>query len=80
MEAVLAWAFETNQSLFTILFIALLGATIGFIKWVLKKNDERETRYINVIDTQAEALRNVDGMKNDISDIKTYLFRKGGMG
>lgn len=78
MDVALKYAIDTGQGIFVILFIMLLSVTVGLVKWVLNKNNDRENRYIQVIADQAEALKGIDGMQKDIGEIKSYLFRKGG--
>ena len=69
-DKVLNYAIETNSGIFGVLFIALLIVTIGFVRWVLKTNNEREQRYISTIDKLAE------GIQQDVREIKTFIFSK----
>lgn len=81
MEAALDYAIRTGAGIFTILFIALLA-------WVLKTNDNRENRYLNVIDKLGDKINakvdrldvRVENLERDIADIKTVTVtaRKGG--
>lgn len=38
--------------------------------WVLKQNDRREQRLINVVDTQATALKKVDEIKTCVDEMR----------
>ena len=74
-EKTLDYAISSEAGLFAILFICLLCVTGLGIRWVMKKNDEREQRYIEVIDKQAEGLKSIEFIKHDIRDIKDILKR-----
>lgn len=77
VDVLLEKAFSINDSIFLVL---LLGLAIGMwwlIRYVFKKNDDRESRYITVIETQAKALQSLDDLQTDVREIK-YTLRKGG--
>jgi hypothetical protein len=61
-----------------VLLVALGLATFYLIRWVLSTNNEREQRYIGVIETQAKGLQNIEEMRGDIKDIKQVLFNRRG--
>lgn len=71
MEQVLAYAIKGGAGLFAVLFIALLA-------WVLKTNDQRENRYLNVIDKCTDILDakvtcidgRVVGLEKDMAEVK----------
>ncbi|MBU9724115.1 MULTISPECIES: BhlA/UviB family holin-like peptide [Bacillaceae] len=76
MDKLIDYAIQTNSGLFAVLFIVLLSITIGFVRWVIKTNNEREKRYIGVIDKQAEGLKMIDHIHKDVKEMKEHLFRK----
>ena len=71
----LDYAITTDAGLFAVLFICLLCVTGLGIRWVMKKNDEREQRYIKVIENQAESLKSIDFLQKDLREIKDYIFK-----
>lgn len=59
-------AFSVSDSIFLVL---LVGVGIGMwwlIRWILKTNNERESRYIQTIDRLAQ----VDVLRNDIATLR----------
>ena len=70
MEQVLQEAFTVSDSIFLVLLIGLALGTWWIIRYVFQKNDEREKRYIDVIDTQAKGLQGIDELKSDVKEIK----------
>lgn len=72
-------ALSMSDSIFAVLLVGALLVCWKIIQYVLRKNDEREKRYMDVIDKQAEALQNVKEMRDDVHEIKQHLFNKGGM-
>lgn len=76
-------AFSRSDSVFLVLLVAV---GIGFwrvITYVMKKNDEREGRYIaredkyiDVINTQALGLRSIETIQKDVQEIKHYIYTK----
>lgn len=59
-------AFSVSDSIFLVL---LIGVGIGMwwlIRWILKTNNERESRYIQTIDRLAQ----VDVLRNDIATLR----------
>jgi len=73
------YAADTGAGIFAVLFILLLGTVAALVKWVLNTNNQREQRYIDVIDKQAEAIKEYHGnIKHDLNDIKKMLYAKGG--
>lgn len=77
MEAVLDYAIKTGTGIFTILFIALLA-------WVLRTNDDRENRYLNIIDKLGDKIDEkvdrldirVGNLERDVADIKAVTVSK----
>lgn len=55
-----------GQGLGYALFVSLLG-------YVLKTTGEREKRYQNLLDTLAEKFNIVDGIKEDVKEIKNKM-------
>ena len=76
MEKIIEYAIQSGAGLFTLLFIALLA-------WVLKTNDSRELRYLNVIDCLGDKIdEKVDNLgvrvgclEKDVADIKREVTR-----
>lgn len=77
MDQLVGQAFKVSDSIFLVLLLGLAGGTWWIIRYVFKKNDEREKRYIEVIEKQAEALQTLDGMQRDIVDIRQAVMRRG---
>lgn len=77
MELVLDYAIKSGLGIFAVLFIALLA-------WVLRTNDNRENRYLNVIDRLGEKIdQKVDNLgarvgclEKDVADIKAVTVTK----
>lgn len=71
MDQVLEYAIKSGVGIFGILFIFLLA-------WVLKTNDHRETRYLNVIDKYGDKIdekvtvvgSKVDNLEKDVAEVK----------
>lgn len=66
-------AFSVSDSIFLVLLIGLAIGMWWLIqwilktnKWILKTNNERESRYIQTIDRLAQ----VEGLKNDIAVLR----------
>jgi len=72
MEQVLTYAINSGAGIFAVLFIVLLA-------WVLRTNDQRENRYLNVIDKYGDQIYGqvtatdgkVERLKEDVDDLKT---------
>lgn len=64
-EKAVDFAITSGTGLWAVLFIVLLG-------WVLKTNNNREARYIGVIEKQAGGLSKLDAMAGDVADIKRW--------
>lgn len=76
-DAVLQKAFSVSDSIFLVLLIGLALGTWWIIRYVLTKNDERETRYVDVIDNLAKSVQKVDELSADVKDIKEALWKGG---
>lgn len=59
-------AFSVSDSIFLVLLIGLAIGMWWLIRWILKTNNERESRYIQTIDRLAQ----VEGLKNDIAVLR----------
>jgi archaellum component FlaC len=83
VEQAVKYAIESGAGIFAVLFIILLG-------WVLRTNDQRENRYLNVIDKYGDKIddrvtvidgkvdnlqKDVAGLKTDVGAIKTDVSR-----
>lgn len=77
-EAVVDKALSVTDSIFAVLFIGACIGAVFLTRYVLKKNDEREVRYIAVIEQQAIGLQKIDDLKRDVADIKTTIMARGG--
>lgn len=77
-ETVVNQAFKVSDSIFLVLLIGLALGTWWIIRYVFNKNDEREKRYIDVIDNQAKSLATVDELKQDVKEIKQAVWQRGG--
>ncbi len=53
--------------------VQMYGAGVGIVIWVLWTNQQRENRYIQVIEKFA---KNYEQVKRDVSDIRQKLFEK----
>jgi len=63
------WGLNKDM-IFFVLFIFLFY-------WVLKKNDEREKRYINTIETLGKQLGIVEDIKLAIDRMEEYFIKEG---
>lgn len=60
----------TQEGLLSTLFV-------GLLLWVLKKNDDREVRYINTIDNLTKNVsEKIINIEDDIQDIKDTLTKE----
>jgi hypothetical protein len=75
-ETVITKALSVNDSIFLILLIGLAFGTWWIIRYVFTKNDEREKRYIDVIENQAKGLQSIDLLQADVKEIKQTLQRR----
>jgi len=67
LEKVLEYAAQSGAGIFAVLFVALLA-------WVLRTNDNREHRYINIIDKLSDSLAGeLKDIKGAVSRIENYL-------
>lgn len=67
-ERVAEWMMQSGAGMFAVLFVVLLA-------WVLKTNDSREQRYISVVEKQAQALTNFREMRDDIKELRDWLWQ-----
>lgn len=82
-SAIINQAFSLSDSVFLVLLIALGIAFWRFGLYILRKNDERETRnderekrYIAVIQSQADSLKGMEDVRSDVRVIKDILTRR----
>lgn len=75
-QSVISKAFTISDSIFLVLLIGLALGTWWLIRYVLNKNDEREKRYIDVIDAQSKGLQSLETLKDDVQEIKKAVWRK----
>jgi hypothetical protein len=68
-EKLLDYAIASGAGIFAILFILLLA-------WVLKTNNDREIRYIDITEKLAVSLSCVENIQKDVDDIKSWILRK----
>lgn len=69
-------ALSVTDSIFAVLLIGVLGFCVWLIKYNFKqhdkrdqRNDEREKRYIEVIDTQAKGLQKLESIDENIKKL-----------
>lgn len=72
-ESIITKLIDSTEGVFALLFVCLLICVGAMIRWILYTNNEREQRYIDVMDKQAEALRCFEAMHHDVKDIKDIL-------
>ena len=68
-EKLFDYTITSGAGIFAILFVVLLA-------WVLKTNNDREIRYIDITQKLAESLSCVENIKKDVDDIKSWILRK----
>jgi DNA polymerase III delta prime subunit len=74
-KALLDKAGETG--FIAVLLVVILLSAFWLVRWVLSTNNEREKRYIDVIDTQAKGLQDIKEIRGDVKDIKNVLLVGG---
>jgi hypothetical protein len=62
-----------NNAIFLSLFVLSIGGLAWLIKWILKTNDDRETRYITTIDKLSDSLEVVKDVKTSVERIERKL-------
>jgi len=62
-----------NDMIFLALFMLTVGGLVWLVRWILKTNDEREKRYIAVIDEQAKNLSVVFDIKESVERIERRM-------
>lgn len=77
-ETIINQAFSLSDSVFLVLLLAVALGMWRLVLYVLRKNDERENRYIVIIATQADGLKGVEDVRQDVRDLKDILKRRGG--
>ncbi|MBM7095004.1 hypothetical protein JSY36_04460 [Bacillus sp. H-16] len=75
-DSLISYGIQTGLGIFGLLFVMLLGTAIYGVRWVFKMNNEREQRYISVIEKQADSLKSLDEAQRDIKQIKEYIYRQ----
>lgn len=77
-----------SQGLWATLFVFLLITVIGLIRWILQKfeerekttqaeNNQRETRYIETIDTLASGLNDIKEVKLCVDEMRKDVAESG---
>ncbi len=72
-ETIVAEAFKVSDSIFLVLLIAMATGTWWLIRYVLRTNAEREARYIEVIDKQAEGIKSLDILGKELQDVSNRV-------
>lgn len=72
MENIMSYALD-NDMIFLALFVLTVGGLVWLVRWILKTNDEREKRYISVIDEQAKHLSVVFDIKESVERIERRM-------
>jgi hypothetical protein len=93
-DKALEQAITQQNNFIAVLFVVLLATTMALVKWVLNVNDTREKRMestnenrekrfievidkqVEIIDKQAKALGCLDALQDDIKDIKTFILSR----
>ncbi|PYZ96779.1 hypothetical protein CR205_13925 [Alteribacter lacisalsi] len=79
-DSLFGYGIQSGVGIFGLLFIVLLGTTIWGVRWVVTMNNEREKRYIEVIEKQATSLRDLEQIQKDVNeikeDMKDYIYGK----
>lgn len=69
-------ALTHSDSIFVTLLIGVASFCFWLIRYVFKKNDEREKRFIDVIETQAEGLKRLERIDDNISKLMDIHLRR----
>ncbi|GAB6174514.1 hypothetical protein JCM15765_39920 [Paradesulfitobacterium aromaticivorans] len=72
MESVVTYALD-NDMIFLALFILTVGGLVWLVRWILRTNDDREKRYITVIDEQAKNFSVVKEIKESVERIERRM-------
>ena len=72
MEKLIQYGID-NNAIFLSLFVLSIGGLAWLIKWILKTNDDRETRYITTIDKLSDSLEVVKDVKTSVERIERKL-------
>ncbi|WP_171051883.1 BhlA/UviB family holin-like peptide [Alteribacter natronophilus] len=79
-DSLFGYGMQSGVGIFGLLFIVLLGTAVWGVRWVMAMNNEREKRYISVIEQQSESLRELNEIQKDVQeikeDLKEYLYKK----
>lgn len=66
-----------NNLIFLSLFVLSIGGLSWLVKWILKTNDERETRYITTIEKLSDSLEVVKDVQTSVERIERKLEVRG---
>lgn len=72
MDRLIQYGIENNL-IFLSLFVLSIGGLTWLVKWILKTNDERESRYIATIDKLSDSLEVVKDVKTSVERIERKL-------
>ena len=72
-EQVVNRALELSDSIFLVLLVGLALWTRWITHYTLRSNDEREKRYIEIIEAQSDSLQKIDDIRNDVREIKQWV-------
>lgn len=72
MEALIKYGIDNNL-IFLSLFVLSIGGLIWLVKWILRTNDERETRYIVTIEKLSDSLEVVKDVQTSVERIERKL-------
>ena len=72
MDALIKYGIENNL-IFLSLFVLSIGGLIWLVKWILRTNDERETRYIITIEKLSVSLEVVKEVQTSVERIERKL-------
>jgi len=72
VDALIKYGIENNL-IFLSLFVLSIGGLIWLVKWILRTNDERETRYIITIEKLSVSLEVVKEVQTSVERIERKL-------
>lgn len=72
MDALIKYGIENNL-IFLSLFVLSIGGLTWLVKWILRTNDERETRYIITIEKLSVSLEVVKEVQTSVERIERKL-------
>lgn len=75
MESLIQYGID-NDMVFLVLFVLSIGGLSWLIRWILKTNDDRESRYITTIEKLSDSLEVVKDVQHSVERIERKLEAK----